>query len=71
MKYHSSFLPFITPMIYLKFVLSPVLPLFLRFAHGFVVKQNLIRVSDNHVVWLDFRKTVIVIFQNWPYLGKL
>ena len=31
------------PMIYLKFVLSPVLPLFLRFVHGFVVKQNLIK----------------------------
>ena len=32
-----SFLPFITPMIYLKSVLSPVRP----FAHGFCDKQNL------------------------------
>ena len=49
----SSFLPFITPMIYLKSVLSPVWLLFPRFAHGFRDMQNF------NAVRVDVRKTVI------------
>ena len=42
MKYHSLFLPFITPMIYLKSVLSPVLPVT---PQNVILTQNVITTA--------------------------
>ena len=52
------FFPFVTAMRYLKSVLSLVQPIFLRFTHSFLDKQNLLENdSATYVARVDCSKT--------------